>query len=185
MQSPSSSPRSSTPDSSQESEQNAITVVQDIPPPPLNARLASSHCSQSSVVSTTTNDSQSRPTSRQTPRAATRSAVKSSRPKNSPLRSATTSKESVSRSFGSPLTSNSFYYVKKPPVASAVPLGTSAGPEDIKMFLDLAEQRQKAFEINKYSSCAWQTFWFIAVLCIIYFGFVGFPIWDGICYSLW
>jgi hypothetical protein len=185
MQSTSSSSRSSTTDSLQEPEQDAITVVQDMPTPPPNVRvLPSSLRSQLSVLSSITDDAQSRPTSRETVRAA-RGPPATSRPKIFPLQSATTSKESVSRSFRSPSASSSFYYMKKPPMASAVPLGSSASPEDIKEFLDLAEQRQKAFQPNKYSSCAWQMFWFMTILCITYFGFIGFPIWDGICYSLW
>jgi hypothetical protein len=184
MQPTSNSTRSSTPTSSQESVHDEITAVRETPTPPLSARLSPAQRSQSSLMSTFTNDVQSRPMSRQATRTS-RKPPTTARPKILPLQSANSSKESVSRSFRSPSASSSFYYVKKPPMASAVPLGSSADPEDIKEFLALAEQREKAFEPNKYSSFAWQMFWFIMILCITYFGFIGFPIWDGICYSLW
>ncbi|KAH5271383.1 hypothetical protein HBI70_123710 [Parastagonospora nodorum] len=184
MQPTSNSTRSSTPSSSQESVHDEITTVRETPTPPLSARLSPAQRSQSSLMSTFTNDVQSRPMSRQATRTSRKSPT-TARPKILPPQSATSSKETVSRSFRSPSASSSFYYVKKPPMASAVPLGSSADPEDIKEFLALAEQRQKAFEPNKYSSYAWQMFWFVMILCITYFGFIGFPIWDGICYSLW
>lgn len=183
MQPTSNSPRSSTLSRSQEFAHDEITAVRETPTPPLSARISPAQRSQSSLMSTFTDDPQSRPMSRQGTRTSRKPPT--TRPKILPLQSATSSKESVSRSFRSPSASSSFYYVKKPPMASAVPLGSSANPEDIKEFLALAEQRQKAFEPNKYSSFAWQMFWFIMILCITYFGFIGFPIWDGICYSLW
>ncbi|KAF2825498.1 hypothetical protein CC86DRAFT_295068 [Ophiobolus disseminans] len=67
----------------------------------------------------------------------------------------------------------------------AVPLGTNADPEVIAAFLKMAEDHQKTYADNKYHSTAWQLFWFITLLCITYFGFIGFPLWDGIPYALW
>ena len=66
----------------------------------------------------------------------------------------------------------------------AVPLGANADPALVKEFLDIAEKRAKAFKANVHRSRAFHVFWYLLVSCIIYFGFVGYSLWDGIAYSI-
>jgi len=65
-----------------------------------------------------------------------------------------------------------------------IPLGANADPELVKEFLELAQKRAKAFEASIHQRRAFQVFWYFLVSCIIYFGFIGLPLWDGIAYSI-
>lgn len=101
-----------------------------------------------------------------------------------PTVSRTSSKTSLSRSMRSPSASSFLYHMKKVPMNDAVPLGANADPALVKEFLDIAEERAKAFEANVHRSRAFQVFWYFLISCIIYFGFAGYPLWDGIAYSI-
>lgn len=67
---------------------------------------------------------------------------------------------------------------------SVIPLGRTADPILVKEFLEIAEKRAEAFRSNVHRSRAFKVFWYFLVTCIIYFGFIGYPLWDGIAYSI-
>jgi hypothetical protein len=99
--------------------------------------------------------------------------------------SAASSKATLARSFNSPSSSSIWYHMQKPPMEDEMPLGVNADPEAVKEFLALAEKRAPSFKANAVHSTAFQIGWFVLILCIIYFGFIGFPLWDGIVLSIW
>lgn len=65
-----------------------------------------------------------------------------------------------------------------------IPLGENVDPLLVKEFLQVAEKRAEAFKANVHRSRAFKVFWYLLVSCIIYFGFIGYPLWDGIAYSI-
>lgn len=101
-----------------------------------------------------------------------------------PTVSRASSKTSLSRSMRSPSASSFLYHMKKVPMNDVVPLGANADSALVKEFLDVAEERAKAFKANIHRSRAFQVFWYLLLSCVIYFGFVGYPLWDGIAYSI-
>jgi hypothetical protein len=84
----------------------------------------------------------------------------------------------------SPSASSFLYHIKKVPMNDVVPLGAHADPTLVKEFLDIAEERAKAFKANVHRSRAFQVFWYLLLSCVIYFGFVGYPLWYGIAYFI-
>jgi hypothetical protein len=94
------------------------------------------------------------------------------------------SKPTLKRSMRSPSASSFLYHMKKLPMNDVIPLGGDADPQLVKEFLEIAEKRAVAFKANVHRSRAFQVSWYLAVTCIIYFGFIGLPLWDGICYSV-
>jgi hypothetical protein len=74
--------------------------------------------------------------------------------------------------------------MKKVPMNDVVSLGANADPALVKEFLDIAEERANAFKANVHRSRAFQVFWHLLISCMIYFGLVGYPLWDGIAYSI-
>lgn len=98
--------------------------------------------------------------------------------------SKSSSRPSLARSLRSPSASSLWYHIKKVPMHDAIPLGASADPARVKEFLELAQKRAEAFKSNIHHSRAFQVFWFFALSCVIYFGFIGFPLWDGVAYSI-
>lgn len=65
----------------------------------------------------------------------------------------------------------------------AMPLGANAEPEIVKEFLELAEKRAEALKSTAFQSRAFQAGWYFLLLCVVYFAFVGLPLWNGIVYS--
>lgn len=98
--------------------------------------------------------------------------------------SRTSSKSTLKRSMRSPSASSFLYHLKKLPMNDVIPLGGNTDPELVKEFLEIAQKRTVAFKANVHKSRAFQVFWYFLVTCIIYFGFIGLPLWDGICYSI-
>lgn len=98
--------------------------------------------------------------------------------------SRTSSKSTLKRSITSPSASSFLYHMKKLPMNDVIPLGGNTDPELVKEFLEIAQRRTITFKANVHRSRAFQAFWYFLVTCIIYFGFIGLPLWDGICYSI-
>lgn len=109
---------------------------------------------------------------------------RSSRFSRSSVSSTASTKSTVYRSVRSPSASSFLYHLTKLPTEESIPLGVNADPEVVKEFLDMAEARAEAFKSSVHRSRAFQVFWFLLVTCIIYFGFIGLPLWDGIAYSI-
>lgn len=95
-----------------------------------------------------------------------------------------TSRSLLSRSLRSPSASSLWYHMKKLPMGDTIPLGASVDPALVKEFLDLAEKRAEAFKSNVHRTRTFQVFWYLLVSCMIYFGFVGLPLWNGIVFSI-
>lgn len=66
-----------------------------------------------------------------------------------------------------------------------MPLGENADPEAVKEFLELAAKREIVYKPTKRRAYGWKIFWFLLILCIIYFVFIGIPLWDGLVYKIW
>ncbi len=61
-------------------------------------------------------------------------------------------------------------------------------PEDqaeVEKFLALIEERQQRASRGVAAQTIFKVGWLLFVLAVVYFAFVGFPLWNGIVYSLW
>lgn len=87
------------------------------------------------------------------------------------------------KTFRSPSASSVWYHMRKVPMDEAMPLGANADPEVVREFLEIAEKRAESLKSTVFQSRAFQIGWHLVLLCIVYFAFVGFPLWNGIVYS--
>jgi hypothetical protein len=96
----------------------------------------------------------------------------------------TLSAKSLAHSFRSPSSSSMWYHIRKPPMDQNIPIGRSGDPALVKQLLELAEKSSIEFRPNIYRSTVFQAAWFILIMCVIYFAFIGFPLWNGIVVSI-
>lgn len=80
------------------------------------------------------------------------------------------------------------YYVKKPPLELELPFGLEGAEgidEEVQAWLDGVRDRQKARKRGKWMRGGWKVAWLVSIACVMYFGFAGWPLWDGVVYKIW